>query len=326
MATEDSGTTQSFGCAGSTETNQSATFSSSEDTQLEAAREAWFGQKRTFERWLVIGRGVRILRQRADRLHGRQTFARLMAEQGFKMDGPKPERQFEKATVTRLIRVIDHESEVIAWHKKLAPFQQIAWASPDAIIRHCPIFANPNEGPKEPSAFELLKRANIALQEENHRLMKTSQDGDTWSAKDDTPKDIALAMIGQLEGFKGKAERVFKEGATILSARRGKAATKTTEVINHPTDSKRDLGSILNVLVEHMNAGGMTEKDIPTLLAAKPPFDDLDLVELGKRLQDVGAAWKRAGRKTSADGSARAVDADAADAGDGEPAAAVKLN
>jgi hypothetical protein len=296
MATELSGKTQNASsCAGSTESNQSVTFSSCEDKELEAARQAWFEQKRTYERWLVIGRGIRILRRRADRLGGRQTFARLMAEQGFRMDGPKPERQFSKSTVTRLLQVIEREPEVTAWHKGLTPDQQIAWASPDAIIRHCNVFAKPKPpgGETKPSAYEQLKRANIELQEENNQL-KQREDGDTWSVKDND-RDIALAMIGQLEPYKGKAERVFREGSAILYERRRKSASKPADQISNSAESSSggDLSSVLKTLVRYMDDGGMTERALPTILAAEPAFDHLALTDLSKAIKGIADAWKR---------------------------------
>jgi hypothetical protein len=305
MNIETSESTQeaSFSCAGSTETNQSISFSSLEDADLEAAREAWFGLKRSFEGWMAVGKGIRILRQRADRLGGRNTFARLMAEQGFRMDGRKGERQFDKSTVTRLLQVMRHEPEVSAWHRGLPPLQQIAWASPDAIIRHCPTFRRRSDGETKPSPYEQLRRANIQLQEENYRLKRT-QDGDTWSVKD-KDRDIALAMIGQLEGYKGKAERVFREGAAILYERRRKNRPDGLIDPSKSADPKGDLGSMLKSLIDYMNDRGISDKDLPKVLDAG--FDDLDLTELSKRLHDLAGCWKAHKRriaKTSATSAA----------------------
>jgi hypothetical protein len=63
---QDQDDAATFRLPGATETNQSASFSHSEDQLLEVAREL---EKRSFERWLVLGRGVKILRQRADLLN-----------------------------------------------------------------------------------------------------------------------------------------------------------------------------------------------------------------------------------------------------------------
>jgi hypothetical protein len=208
---------------GTTEANQSVRFSSSEDADLEAAREACFTLKRSFSAWLTVGKGIGILRQRADRLGGRKTFARLMAEQGFRMDGPKAERQFTKSTATRLLQVMERKHEVVEWHQRLPPVQQIAWASPDAIIRHCPVFAKPKEGEPKPSPFAQLREANIGLQEQLHRARQEIKrgGGDLWN-KDDRPEDIANIMLSKLS--RAKAERVARAMLAALKAAKGKAA------------------------------------------------------------------------------------------------------
>ena len=88
-------------------------LSASEDETLEAARAAWAGLKnRTFEGWIAIGKGIRIIRRRANQLGGRKTFQRLMAEQGFRIDGPKSERQSDKTTAIQLLQVMEQETEV----------------------------------------------------------------------------------------------------------------------------------------------------------------------------------------------------------------------
>jgi hypothetical protein len=183
-------------------------------------------EKRSFERWLIIGKAVRILRKRADLLNlGRKTFARLMEEQGFKMDGPKPQRQFNKVAITRLLQVMEHEREVIEWHQqKLTPTQQIAWASPDAIIRHCPIFAKPKTTDRK-SAFQKLEETNIELQERLHRAEEEIKrgGGDLWT-KDDRPEDIANIMLSKLSRDKvGRVARVILEA--LKPSRRRKSAT-----------------------------------------------------------------------------------------------------
>jgi hypothetical protein len=149
-----------------------------------------------------------------------------MEEQGFRMDGPKPQRQFNKVTITRLLQVMEREREVIEWHQQeLTPTQQIAWASPDAIIRHCPIFAKPKDPDKSPSSFEKLKQVNIELQERLHRAEEEIKrgGGDLWT-KDDRPEDIANIMISKLS--RDKAERVARAMLeTLKPSRRRKSAT-----------------------------------------------------------------------------------------------------
>ena len=117
--------------------NAPTSLSTFEDAALEAARAEWAAlKKRTFTSWMAIGKGIRILRLRADRLGGRKTFQRLMAEQGFRIDGPKSERQFDKTTATRLLQVMEQETEVRIWHQQLTPMQQAEWRHP---MRSCGI-------------------------------------------------------------------------------------------------------------------------------------------------------------------------------------------
>jgi hypothetical protein len=144
-----------------------------------------------------------------------------MEEQGFKMDGPKPQRQFNKVTITRLLQ--EREREVIEWHQqKLTPTQQIAWASQDAIIRHCPIFAKPKTTDRK-SAFQKLEETNIELQERLHRAEEEIKCGDLWT-KDDRPEDIANIMISKLS--RDKAGRVAGAMLEALKpSRRRKSAT-----------------------------------------------------------------------------------------------------
>ena len=51
---------------------------------VEAGREALRSlRRRTFDHWMVIGRGIKVLRAKADRLGGTKTFRRLLAQNGY---------------------------------------------------------------------------------------------------------------------------------------------------------------------------------------------------------------------------------------------------
>jgi len=210
-------TAQALQLLGATERQQpnvSTSFSASEDEALEAARAAWVGlRKRTFEGWIAIGKGIRILRRRADQLGGRKTFQRLMAEQGFRIDGPKAERQFDKTAATRLLQVMEQETEVRTWHQQLTPVQQAEWASPNAILRHCPIFAKPKR--TESSPYAQLKEAHISLLEE-HEKLKEQGTKHLFDPENTTDHQIAETMIGRLSGWRGRARRVARLMLEIL--------------------------------------------------------------------------------------------------------------
>jgi hypothetical protein len=196
--------------------NAPTSLSAFEDEALEAARTEWAAlKKRTFASWMIVGKGIRTLRQRADRLGGRKTFQRLMAEQGFRIDGPKSERQFDKTTAVRLLQVMEQETEVRIWHDQLPSAQQADWASPNAILRHCPIFAKPKLTDPSPSPYAQLKQAHMALLEENEKLKRQGTEH-LFDPDKTSDRQIAETMIGRLEGWRGRARKVAKLMLEIL--------------------------------------------------------------------------------------------------------------
>ena len=85
---------------------------------------------------MTIGRAVAALRTHADGLieKGRAsptTFPRLIKQQGLG-------QWLDKANTSRLLAIMDRLPEVQAWHATLTLKKQIAWASPDSIMRKCP--------------------------------------------------------------------------------------------------------------------------------------------------------------------------------------------
>ena len=117
--------------------NVSYGLSQDERQLVDAAKEAWFALKRTFDQWITIGRGVVCLRERADQLGGRTAFQRLMIENGLgELTTSKA-----KAIVTRLEKIMKPEniSRVQEWHNNLPPHSQVAWASPhqSCVIARC---------------------------------------------------------------------------------------------------------------------------------------------------------------------------------------------
>jgi hypothetical protein len=203
--------------------NAPTSLSASDDETLEAARVAWAGQKkRTFEGWITIGKGIRILRRRADHIGGRKTFHRLLAEQGFRVDGPKLERQFDKTTATRLLQVMEQETEVRIWHQQLTPVQQAEWASPNAILRHCPLFAKPEKNREgKPSAYAQLKATNVELQEQlnssltENRELRAANDGGNLFTAESSAEHIADAVASLIRTSPSK----IRDVATYLNKR-----------------------------------------------------------------------------------------------------------
>lgn len=88
---------------------------------------------------MVIGKAVAAARARADRIGGGKTFRRILEQQ-------RLARVVPPATATRLLAIIENLPAVVAWQATLTEHQQIAWASPSAVFKHCPIFAKAKSG------------------------------------------------------------------------------------------------------------------------------------------------------------------------------------
>ena len=208
-------------------------LSHEEITYVDAAREALATMKRTFEFWIVVARGLQALKNKAERIGGRFTFDRLREREGLggkRRDGTDV---LNKTRVSRLLAILEHLADVEKWRaEELTDKQRFDWASPEAVWRHCPVFASPGSenSNKKPSPYEQLKQTNVELQEQLNQALKR-EDGDTFNAKTSTPREIALALFGQLEPYRGKAEKVarellalVKEGGT-KKKKRGKELT-----------------------------------------------------------------------------------------------------
>jgi hypothetical protein len=184
-------------------------LSHEEHTFVEGAREALATMKRTFEFWIVVARGLQVLKDKADRIGGRFTFDRLREREGLGGKRKDGSDILNKTRVSRLLAILDNEVEVVTWRAKLSPKQQFDWASPEAVYRHCPAFTQPKPANDKRSPMAQLKQVNITLQEENHRL-KQREDGDRFKPTD-TAQDIATVLVGMFSPSKAKdiAERIL---------------------------------------------------------------------------------------------------------------------
>ena len=203
---------------------------------FEAARSAVALLKKTFDTWVMIGRAVARARTIANERGGGKTFMRLIEQQGLA-------KIVDKATASRLERIMDNLWEVTKWHEGLTERQKIDWSAPTTVIKRCPVFTKPKPAKETLSPMPQLKQANIVLQEENHQL-KQREDGDRWKPTD-TAQDIARVMVDtlspskvkdvakhMLEMLKGRASRAEKG----LPAKAGKG--RRTE-----DDFRRDLAA-----------------------------------------------------------------------------------
>jgi hypothetical protein len=180
-------------------------LSHEEITYVDAAREALATMKRTFEFWIVVARGLRALKDKADRIGGRFTFDRLREREGLggkRRDGTDV---LNKTRVSRLLAILERLPEVEAWRAdKLTDKQRFEWASPEAVWRHCPVFAKPkgDDDERAPSPYEQLKQTNIELQEKVAKLEK-HKDDERWTPTD-TAENVAGAIVGMFTPSKAK--------------------------------------------------------------------------------------------------------------------------
>jgi hypothetical protein len=197
------------------------TLSHEELELVEAARAALATLKRTYEFWIMIARILKVLKGKADRHGGRKTFDQLHKREGL------GEQYINKTRVSRLLAIHKVLPAVERWRAILTDGQRLDWASPEAIVRKCPALNKVKPvDPNKLSPMAQLKQANIALQEENHRL-KQRTDGDRFRPED-TTKDIAVALVGTLSGFSStKAEKVAHRMIEIIRTKRVKASNST---------------------------------------------------------------------------------------------------
>jgi len=114
---------------------ESDTLSADEHKIVEGGREALCSLARTFDLWMVVGEGMKVLRAKADRIGGKKAFRRLLAK--YRYDS------LDNAVVTKLLKIMDRRCEVEAWRATLSEKQQREWSAPSTIYLHCPIFAKP---------------------------------------------------------------------------------------------------------------------------------------------------------------------------------------
>jgi hypothetical protein len=178
-------------------------------------QEAWqrLRSHSTWEDWkkvgaaLVIGRAEAMRDGHVNKPKGRSYNAAINAFlKKFGFDG------LDSGDRSRLLDVMDHQSEVEGWLSKLTPKERLRLNHPASVWRRwkaSAVVPNPNTPPKV-SPFQKLNESIAILEEENHRMRREIErgGGDLWSA-DDRPKDIAQVMITKLG--KSKAGKLADE-------------------------------------------------------------------------------------------------------------------
>jgi hypothetical protein len=153
---------------------ESQTLDRDELALCEAARQSALRSKLTFDNWMTIGRAVAALRTHADGLiekgsASRTTFPRLIEQQGLG-------RLLDKAKTARLLTIMDRLPEVQAWHATLTLKEQIAWASPDSIMRKCPVFNQPAEPKPQPTIRNELGHERLQVSELQARVAELEEE------------------------------------------------------------------------------------------------------------------------------------------------------
>jgi hypothetical protein len=153
---------------------ESQTLDPDELALCEAARQSALQSKLTFDNWMTIGRAIVALRTHADGIEkgraSRTTFPRLIKQQGLG-------QLLDKANTPQLLAIMDRLPEVQAWHATLTLKKQIAWASPDSIMRNCPVFNQPAESkPPQPMIPHALGPERLHVSELQARVAELEEE------------------------------------------------------------------------------------------------------------------------------------------------------
>lgn len=191
-----------------------------ENAAVGNARDAIKSLKQTYEFWLVIARGLDVLKKKAARLDdaGRQTFDRLREREGL------GKKLIGKDRVSRLLAILANQSKVDEWRATLTEKELFAWASPEAIMRRCPEFQTPRQkGKREMTGVEKLRKENEALKERNKELEEEGS-GDRFKTTD-TAKNIAVVMVSMFSPSKAREIATHMLVLLNAAAKRAKEAT-----------------------------------------------------------------------------------------------------
>jgi hypothetical protein len=227
MGNQEETTTRQLGIETTTETfgtpvcqfNSDLDPSQDERRILEDARDALISLKRTFEQWRTMGRGLQLLREKADCIGRRNTFDDLREQAGL---GEK--QGLKRSVASKLLRVMSELDAVEKWRATLTAQQKLEWSSPSAILKHCPCFNRLTAAAGEPktSPYAKLQQAHVAVLEENDRLKRRSEEGSLFDLKNDTVEIIADTIVGNVSP--GRAEKIARAILKAIKTRSQKPA------------------------------------------------------------------------------------------------------
>lgn len=202
--------------------NSQLDFTKTEAVVANAAYEGLMALKRTFEHWVAVGKGLAMLRAKADRIGGKFTFDKLREQAGL---GPT---QLDKSAVSKLLKIIEDLPEVEKWRKTLTEKERFEWCSPAAIFKHCPRY-KPVRDPKEPKKVSPVAKLQAANNELADELAVAKEELAAAALPFDldksTPEQIAAAIAAAVPPAKLKAlAEALQKAATKPAAKPVKAA------------------------------------------------------------------------------------------------------
>lgn len=175
---------------------------------------------------MTFALGVRAARNRADRLKGKKVFEHILAQERLdKVLGITPASI--KSTASRLLKILEHEAEVMLWRAGLSDYERMQWSSPASVCSRCPALkfkGEPGEEKaeteKKPTPTERIR----ALEADNAHLREELARYDTSepAQKPDKRGKAAKGAKGFLEAWKPLRE-VLKD---VPPKERLKALTK----------------------------------------------------------------------------------------------------
>jgi hypothetical protein len=137
-------------------------------TIYKEARIAWDCLMKSFENWVSIGKAVVLARKQADESEGR--FLEILVDEGI-ADALGRTKNSIKVCASRLERIMRDLPAIQKWRRdKLNDTQRLHWASPGAICKHYPPYADTKEhrigDPDQDMPAETLKQTkkhNVSL-------------------------------------------------------------------------------------------------------------------------------------------------------------------
>jgi hypothetical protein len=179
---------------------------------FEAARTAVNSLKRTFEMWMTIAVAVERARRIADGRGSRHAFQRLLEQQGIAQALGRTWAG-QKSTASKLLKILAFRAEVEQWRTGLTDYEQIAYAAPTTIFKHCPLFGDMREPPKKPSAQrEALADADAEMKRSARRADEASEHSQELEEELEAARDRDQMLVNVMQAFINEADSYEQRG------------------------------------------------------------------------------------------------------------------